>query len=284
MGVYVSKGEVQSASFKEVARGVLLFVKETHSMKSFATKLMNSLVGERDYSAQEVCHLLIGAPLTHCSRILVNVDCRPEQGQIVTFAFQDGAQPSEDAECDDVNFKQSRSVLEKYKSRPPTDEFVSYLDFLLHFTHDRTTKRRTKAKPRMLNFMPRYSPIAEPDHFARVKLMLHHPFREVDEVLTINGNMFDSYSAAYSYCRATCSHVLVDSYGLPSLGVNEDDPTLEPPEDLNMDNFDELAGRQPGSQGLVVDQDSLGDRPIDRLYDWDHPQHDDTFALNSLSY
>jgi hypothetical protein len=43
-------------------------------MKSFATKLMNSLVGKRDYSAQEVCYLLMGAPLTHCSRIFVNVD------------------------------------------------------------------------------------------------------------------------------------------------------------------------------------------------------------------
>jgi ATP-dependent DNA helicase PIF1 len=284
MGVYVSKGEVQSAPFKDIARGILPFVKEAHSMKSFATKLMNSLVGERDYSAQEVCHLLMGAPLTHCSRIFVNVDCRPEQAQDVTFAFRDGARPSEDAECDDINFKQGRSVLEKYKLRLPTHELVLYLDFLLHFSYDKTAKRRVKAKPRILNFMPRYSPIAEPDHFARVKLMLHHPFREVDEVLTINGNVFDTFTAAYSYCRSTCSHSLVDSYGLPNLGVDEEDPNLEPPEDLEMDDFDELAGRQPGSQGLVVDQDGLGNRPLDRLHDWNDPQHDDTFALNPLSY
>jgi hypothetical protein len=76
--VYVSKGEVQSASFIEVTRGVLLFVKETHSIKSFATKLINFSVGERDYRAQEVCYLLTGAFLTHCSCIFINVDCRLE--------------------------------------------------------------------------------------------------------------------------------------------------------------------------------------------------------------
>jgi hypothetical protein len=75
IGVYVSKGEVQSAPFKNIARGILPFIKKAHSIKSFATKLINSLVGKQDYSAQEVCYLLIGAPLIHCSRIFVNVDC-----------------------------------------------------------------------------------------------------------------------------------------------------------------------------------------------------------------
>jgi ATP-dependent DNA helicase PIF1 len=284
MGVYVGKGEVQSASFKDVARGVLPFVKDTNSMTSFATKLMNSLVGERDYSAQEVCHLLMGSPLTHCSRTFVSVDCRPEQAQVVTFAFQNGAQPSEEPECDNINFKQGRSVLEKYRSRLPIDKSVSYIDFLLHFTHNKTPKRRIRAKARILNFMPRYSPVAEPEHFARVKLMLHHPFRDVGEVLTINGTTFDTFFSAYSYCQDHCSHTIEDSYGLPSLGVEEDDPNLEPPGDLEMDEFDELAGRQPGSQGVVVDKDGLGDRPVDCLYNWNSPQHNDMFSLSPLSY
>jgi hypothetical protein len=73
--------------------------------------------------------------------------------------------------------------------------------------------------------------------------MLHYLFREVDEVLTINSNMFNLYSTAYNYCRATCSYVLVDSYGLPSLGVNENNSTLELPKNPNIDNFDELARR-----------------------------------------
>jgi hypothetical protein len=127
--------------------------------------------------------------------------------------------------------------------RLPTHKLVLYLDFLLHFSYDKTAKRWVKAKPCILNFMPRYSLIAEPDHFARVKLMLYHPFREVDEVLTINSNVFDTFTTAYSYCRSTCSYTSVDSYGLPNLGVDKEDPNLEPPKDLKIDDFDELARR-----------------------------------------
>jgi ATP-dependent DNA helicase PIF1 len=284
MGVYVGKGEVQSASFKDVARGVLPFVKETNLMTSFATKLMNSLIGERDYSAQEVCHTLMGYPLTHCSRVFVNIDCCPEQAQDVSFTFQVGVQTSEDAECTELNFKQDRTILEKYKQRPTNYEFVSYVDFLLHYTTDKHCKRRAKALPRVLNFMPRYSPAFELEHFARVKLMLHHPFREVDDVLTINGSAFDTFTSAYTYCRGHCSHAINYSYGLPALGIDKADTTLEPAEDLEMDDFDELAGCQPGSQGIAVDKDGLGDRPVDCLYNWNAPEHNDTFDLNPLSY
>jgi hypothetical protein len=73
--------------------------------------------------------------------------------------------------------------------------------------------------------------------------MLHYPFREVDKVLTINSNVFNIFTTAYNYCRSTYSYTLVDSYGLPNLGVNKEDPNLELPKDLKIDNFDELARR-----------------------------------------
>jgi hypothetical protein len=100
--------------------------------------------------------------------------------------------------------------------------------------------------------MLRYSSITEPNYFARVKLILHYPFCEVDEVLTINSKMFNSYSNAYNYCRATCSYVLVDSYGLPYLGINKDNPTLKLPKNLNIDDFNKLARRWPSLSGLVI--------------------------------
>jgi hypothetical protein len=91
--------------------------------------------------------------------------------------------------------------------------------------------------------MPRYSLIAELDYFARVKLMLYYPFREVDKVLTINSNVFNTFTTAYSYCRSTYFYTLVNSYGLPNLGVNKEDSNLELPKNLKIDNFDELARR-----------------------------------------
>jgi hypothetical protein len=73
--------------------------------------------------------------------------------------------------------------------------------------------------------------------------MLHYPFREVDEVLTINSNVFDTFTTAYSYCCSTYSYTLVDSYSLPNLGINKEDPNLGLPKHLKIDNFNKLAWR-----------------------------------------
>jgi hypothetical protein len=41
---------VQSASFKDVVREVLPFIKETNLITLFTTKLINLLISKRDYS------------------------------------------------------------------------------------------------------------------------------------------------------------------------------------------------------------------------------------------
>jgi len=50
---------------------------------------MNQLVGERDWSAQEVSHLLLDLPLVNTSRQFVNVDLRPEDERAMTFVFHE---------------------------------------------------------------------------------------------------------------------------------------------------------------------------------------------------
>jgi hypothetical protein len=73
--------------------------------------------------------------------------------------------------------------------------------------------------------------------------MLHYPFRKVDKVLTINSNVFNTFTTAYSYYYSTCSYTLVNSYGLPNLGVNKEDADLELPKNPKIDDFNELARR-----------------------------------------
>jgi hypothetical protein len=73
--------------------------------------------------------------------------------------------------------------------------------------------------------------------------MLHYPFREVDKVLTINSNVFNIFTTAYSYYYSTYSYTLVNFYGLSNLGVNKEDSNLELPKNLKIDNFDKLARR-----------------------------------------
>jgi ATP-dependent DNA helicase PIF1 len=286
MGVYAAKGETQSQSYKEIALQVLPYVKPNRSLLSFASRIINKLIGERDYSAQEVMHTLFGLPLVHCSRTVLNVDCRPEDAQTTSYTFRRGGDPNLDTTTNDTAaITEGTSLYAKYKDRPTSLEDVCYLDFLLHFTHHgRHFKRRPRAKPRVLNFLPQYSIVAQPEEFARVKLMLHHPFRNIRDVQILHGRVFTSYTSAYQACREECEHSLKDSYGDPDPGVEEEDPNLEPVEPVQESSFDELAGRRPGSGGELVDEDRIGDRPSDRVKDWTAVQHVDSYGLDMRTY
>jgi hypothetical protein len=76
---------------------VLPSVNSNNPILSAVSKLMNQLVGERDWSAQEVCHLFLGLPLVNVSRQIVNVDLRPEDQRATAFVFGSNGDGSEDA-------------------------------------------------------------------------------------------------------------------------------------------------------------------------------------------
>jgi ATP-dependent DNA helicase PIF1 len=64
---YAGKVEKVSMSYKQLAGLILPYTNENRPFQSLITKLMNKLVGERDYSAQEVCHMLLNRPLCDSS-------------------------------------------------------------------------------------------------------------------------------------------------------------------------------------------------------------------------
>jgi ATP-dependent DNA helicase PIF1 len=72
---------------------------------SFVSKLLNKLVSERDWSAQEVSHILLDLPLQESSRQVVTLDCRPDEVQNDAIAVEDEA----------VTVK--RSPLQRYQDR-----------------------------------------------------------------------------------------------------------------------------------------------------------------------
>ena len=53
--------------------------------------MLNKLIGERDWSAQEVSHVLLGLPLQDSSRQVVTLDCRPEEVQNDAITVEDEA-------------------------------------------------------------------------------------------------------------------------------------------------------------------------------------------------
>ena len=282
MGVYAAKGESQTLSYRDLAIQILPNLSLSNPFFSFVSRLMNKLIGERDYSAQEVMHTLFQYPLVSSSRTTLNVDCRPEEEHQTSFNF---SRRVNDILDDEPVFQESTSVLTKYKHRDAMHDNVCYIDYLMHFSHKKGhDKRRKRALPRVLNFIPRYNPRVDPTHFARVKLMLHHPFREVSDAMRVAGVQYDTWVEAFAACQAVCSHNIADYYGDGELGVEEEDLNLEPLVCDQQSSFDELGMRGPSTPGVLVDEEDLGQRPADRAKDWSTPEHIASEHLDPLTY
>jgi len=198
IGKYCSKEEKKSTSYQELLQSVQPHANSLHAFSSVVAKFMNKLIAERDWSAQEVCHLLLDIPLSEGSRNVVTLDCRQEDDRSATYELKDGQLRG-----------YGLSDYEKYKRRPDGVEDVTFLDFLLHFNHS-TYKRRPRARPRVISYFPRYK--GDPSHpqypeFCRIKLILHHPWREYEEVATYtDGFGAPDYVASYQACVDSHQH------------------------------------------------------------------------------
>ena len=89
---YAAKSEPRSKGLKVVYGNILKTMKDNGSSLKMVQKLMISSVGERDYSAQETCHLLLGLPMYWASRDFVyltldgsrQIDSNQEEGTALT--------------------------------------------------------------------------------------------------------------------------------------------------------------------------------------------------------
>lgn len=267
LGKYAAKAEPQSEPFKDMFSKLLPFVAKMNSHKSFVSKCLNRVVGERDWSAQEVYHLLLGRPLVEATRQVVTLDCRPDVEKDTLLTVE----RSENSE----SLRQRKSALDHYKDRPVEFEDVSLLEFLQHFEYrGRRVRRyvRASTKPRVVDFFPRYNP-NKPEHtenFAHVRLMLHHPFRSFADLLVDprTGASFNTFHSTYQQCKDTHVHPS-DTY---SVELPEPD---EPAHDSQEVGSDELAPAWadsaeygPCGPTLIEDNDDLGNREVDRAMDW----------------
>ena len=73
---YVTKSEPRSQSLKDVFTTIVHSLKEANNSIKAVQKLLINSVGERDYSAEETCHLLLQLPMFKASRdfIVLSLD------------------------------------------------------------------------------------------------------------------------------------------------------------------------------------------------------------------
>ncbi|OXV12227.1 hypothetical protein Egran_00012 [Elaphomyces granulatus] len=126
---------------------------------------------------------------------------------------------------------------------------------------------RLRAPERVLNYFPVYKSDEQPEDYARVKLILHHPFREISALKQFGDTRFDSFQEAYEYCRQACVHEAMRTIKQ----MFEESDTSEDDEDVAQ-SWEALARQLPNRDVAthIEDPDRLGDRQFDREKDWMH--------------
>lgn len=139
-----------------------------------------------------------------------------------------------------------------------------------------TWVKRPRAPLRVINYFPRYASnpsSTEYDDYCRVRLMLHHPFQQLTDLLSFDGCDYGSYpDAFYAYQRL---HTHPDDFytdpATDDQDTDSEDDELIPDEGIDepLADFEAFARRRPGNHDLTCSPtDDLGSRELDCAYDW----------------
>ncbi|GBC48412.2 ATP-dependent DNA helicase PIF1 [Rhizophagus irregularis DAOM 181602=DAOM 197198] len=180
---YASKSEPKSVAFTEIFNQILnKSNSDDNSLASIQKLLLNS-IAERDISAQETCHLLLGIPLYHSSRQNVLLNLNEEAPRCV----QGTGSRENDEDTIMERGRTTRSPLRKYWDQD--DQLEDFSLYRLYLTHKYTNGKWVKCKKEnIVRILPRPSGLRNGDQwaeFCRVKVILHVPHRSIKQ---LNGN------------------------------------------------------------------------------------------------
>lgn len=185
---YATKCEPHSQSLKDVFSNIVRTLRDdnTSAIRAVQRLLINS-VGERDYSAQETCHLLLQLPMFRASRNFIVLSL-------------DGSRAVEEHLVEDQPAT-ALSTLDHYVARPNSPVFRDMT--LLHFTQHYTMPREQGSDPssRRKAVVVIVRPFCSPDpssakyeQYCRQKLMQYVPFHRQEELFGAHS----TYAAAYA--------------------------------------------------------------------------------------
>ena len=219
--MYITKNEPRSQSLKEIFTTIVQGLRESSNNNSLKTvqKLLINTVGERDYSAQETCHLLLQLPMFKASRDFIILSL-------------DGSRAVED-HLEEGQRATALSIVDHYMERPNTPHFnsMTLLEFARQYSMPKTLGAQPTPRNRRIVVIPR--PYISPDpagekykQYCRQSLMQHKHFRQMDDLLSGHPTYVDAY-AAFLQSGRTPSCLEDDMYPLLQLLQNNEDNTEE---------------------------------------------------------
>ncbi|XP_076397905.1 ATP-dependent DNA helicase PIF1-like [Megachile rotundata] len=164
---YASKGEHASTAYLDLLNTLISEHEDNSPARTVITKLLISTVGERDYSAQEVVHILVGWSLYSSSRNFVTLNVTEDDWIPVTQRI------------DDHEARTSETLIQKYRKRPPAYEYISLLNFVKKYNvvGSRIVERRQVAVVRIFPILNLCGESENDQRYYLQQCILHIPFR-----------------------------------------------------------------------------------------------------------
>ena len=182
---YVTKSEPLSQSLKEIFTTIVHGLREGNSSLKAVQKLLINTMGERDYSAQETCHLLLQLPMFKASRDFIILSL-------------DGFRAVED-HLEEGQRATALSIVDHCMGRPDSPHFNTMT--LLEFARQYSMPKTLGAEPsRRTRRIPRPYVSSDPagdkyEQYCRQSLMQHQPFLQMDDLPSGYDNYIDAYAA-----------------------------------------------------------------------------------------
>lgn len=207
---YASKAEQDAPEFHEMLATIARDLNDNGTVESACQKLLNKMLGERAYPAQEVAHLLYGIPLVRSSVSFQNVYLGAD-GSMRQLASEDALEGMELTVNDgDQRSVTGKSILQRYMERPPDMNDMSLHDVLTGYTWNKSRWRKRRQQNVIVRAYPRFSPDPDDDNYedyCRTKVHLHHPFAQLDDAIRRpdpENNI--SWRQAYAACQTGGPH------------------------------------------------------------------------------
>lgn len=197
---YATKSEPRSKALREVYRSVMKNISDDGTPLKVVQKLLTSTVGERDFSAQETCHLLLMLPMVNSSR------------DVVVLSLEGTREVNDTLEENKPVTLESQ--LDQYCARPGTSEFdrLPLLGFVERYKIPKKKGDPLIPRKKEVVVIPRPYCSSDPngpfyEQYCKQNLMLHRPFRQLNELLAGYDHHVDAYAAFLTSGKAPKSLV-----------------------------------------------------------------------------
>ncbi|XP_065826022.1 uncharacterized protein [Oscarella lobularis] len=169
---YATKSEPQSATLKETFKMITETMSTADPARNVVSKLLMKTVGERDYSAQETCHLIMGEKLVTSTREFKTLFLENKR------EVDPAAKPGRTATLP--------TVIEEYMRRPVEIEDVCLLDYVSDYYINAKGKTVRRHKSVVVRVAPRIlcnkSNKEQYEKYCYYQLMKFKPFRKLDHL------------------------------------------------------------------------------------------------------